>query len=256
MNNFFGLAGELIVGDKVFKFPDFYYKFDIKFDYFQEPNISKVDIKNLNINSIENIKVGQPIILSMGYQDDIGNILNGVIYGVSHEKDTLKIKCIDVTNQYLNQTVSKSYNVNTKADFILKDLFSLKGLSFDKLELEDNKVYKNGFTAVGKLKDIVQNITDDCNSQLIINNTSINILKKDTGFQTGYTLNKDTGLLNIKKIDKQNTQAQYKIEMLSNHNITAKSLLQVESSLFNGICMVIEGSHENHKTKVEVITVG
>ena len=58
------------------------------------------------------------------------------------------------------------------------------------------------------------------------------------------------------EIDKESTNPQFEIEMLLNHNISTKSLLQVESENLKGIVMVLKGKHQNWITSVEVVSVG
>ena len=52
--------------------------------------------------------------------------MSGVIYDVRTEfgidKKT-EIRCIDVTNQYMDIKVNKSYKEGTEASFIIRDIF-------------------------------------------------------------------------------------------------------------------------------------
>lgn len=258
-NEFYNRKSELIIENRKWTYPELEMTFKIEFDSEPEPNISKVGIYNLNDDSIKFINKGQQIIFNAGYGDDIGTLLSGIIYQVYTIKkgvDSITyISCIDVQIQYLSRYLSKTYNAPANANFVLEDVFSTIGINPNKVELQENVIYKNGFTASGKALDNIKRIVNDCKSQLIIQNTSISIIKASTGNVTGFLLTPETGLISIDKINKTNG-AQYEIDMILNHAISTKSFLEVQSKTFNGIVMVIEGEHNDFKTTVEVVTVG
>lgn len=260
MSDFYQRKAELIIENNKWLHPEITMNFNIEFDAEDDPNVSKISIFNLSEPSISSIKKGDICIFNAGYKDDIGGICNGVIFDVFTTKqnnDTkTDIRVIDVTGQYLNKTISKTYLPNANAQFILTDLFAQIGITPNRIELLENKIYFSGFTAYGKVQDSIRRIVKDCGSELTTNNSTIDIAPPQIGVETGYLLTPKTGLLNVTKIDNPNSQAQYKITMLLNHNVHVKSLLQVQSKFLDGIVMVVSGKHNDWKTTAEVVTVG
>ncbi len=260
MSDFFNRKAELIIGNSKWTYPELEIGYDISFDADPEIDISTISISNLSASSMASISRGQPIILNAGYGNDLGSIMSGVISSVASEKSRttkkLNIKCINVNNQYLNSSVYKSYKSNVKASFILSDMSNLTGVKLNKVELAQDTIYKRGFVAKGKVSDIYKRIASDCKSQLLIKNTIIEIIKPSHGYETGYKLTSDTGLIGVEKIDNSENQANYKVTMFLNHDISTKSLLQIDSNLFKGIAMVVKGSHNDWRTVVEVVAVG
>lgn len=258
-NEFYDRKAELIIGNRKWTYPELNMNYKITFDSEPEPNKSQISIYNLSDDSIKSISKGQSIIFNAGYGDDIGTLLAGIIYEVYTIKKGVDnvtfISCIDVQTQYLQKRISKTYTESVTAEFILNDIFNIVGIKLNKLELKNNVIYKNGFVAADTLNNIAKRIVKNCGSQLLIQNTSISVIKQESGIVTGFLLSPSTGLINIDKINKNNG-AQYEIDMILNHAISTKSLLEVQSKTFNGIVMAIEGQHSDFKTNVEVVTVG
>lgn len=260
MSEFFDRKLELIIGNTKFLYPDFKIKFDVKFDKDPKPNEATITIYNLSNDSITSLSKGKQIVVNAGYGNDIGNILAGTVQSVESriagvDKETI-IKAIDVSDKYIASSISKTYNPDVTASFIINDIFKSYGIAVGDIDLKEDKIYKNGFVAQGKIKDIAQRIAEECGSELVIKNSSIEINPKTKGTKTGYLLNSETGLLNIQKVDKKDSDVQYKLSMLLNHNVNSKSLLRVESYIFTGNVIVIQGSHKDFKTSVEVATYG
>lgn len=251
---------ELIIGDKKWNYPELQIEFNVPFDYENDPNISDINIYNLNNNSINSIKKGQPCVLNAGYSGDIATILAGIIYQVNTTKDAVDIittlKVVDVQNQYLNKNISKTYQGGVNAEFLLNDIFNQIGMKINLIRLNKNVIYQNGFTASGKIIDVIKRIVRDCRSRLVIKNNVVSIVAGDVGFETGYLLSPETGLLNIEPTENSRTNANYKVQSLLLNNLSSRSFLEIKSKYFNGIVMVTEGNHDNFISNFEVITVG
>ena len=257
MSNLFMRNTEVIIGTRKWNSPPLDIEFNVKFDTDSIPNEAECTIYNLSQDSINNIKKGLNITINAGYGGDIGTILNGVVTDVKTERSGLdiatKIKALNVTGQYLNRWVHKVYKAGTTADFIIKDLLMIVGIKPNQLSLQENVVYKRGFNATGKIKDVVNTIVRQCKSRLIIRNTAIIITTKDKGIDEGFLLNKKTGLINVEVLDKSDSVATHSVEMLLNHAINPYTILKVESSKLNGMVLVIEGEHSSDfTTKCEV----
>lgn len=260
MSDFFLRKSELIIGEESFNSPPFKIDYDINFDTDPEPNEGSIKIYNLSQETISNFKKDSPIILNAGYGEDIGSICNGVITNVFNSikngvDGVTEIQFLDVTSQFLTNRISKTF-APIKASELLKELFQSTGIKPTEIELENDIYYKNGFTALGKRRDIIKKVVEECKSELIINNNSISILKKTSGVESGYLLSAETGLLDVRKIEVKRNGAEYKLEMFLNHGVTCKSILQVESKTLDATVVVVAGKHQNSKTKVEVKVIG
>lgn len=257
MSNSFMRNVEVIIGTRKWNNPPLDIDFSVKFDTDSIPDEAEISIFNLNQDSITNIKRGMNITVNAGYGVDVGVILNGVITDVETnitgaDKET-KIKALNVTNQYINRQIHKVYKAGTVASFIIKDLLGIVGIKPNQLSLQEDIVYKRGFNATGKIKDVVNTIVRQCKSRLIIRNTAIIITTKDKGIEEGFVLNSKTGLLSIEKIDKSDSVATHKVSMLLNHAINPYTILKIESSKLNGLVLVIQGEHKaDFTTDVEV----
>lgn len=258
MSDLFNRKIEVIIGSKKWTYPELDIEFNTKFDSDSIPDQSECSIFNLSIDSISSISKGQGIIVNAGYGNDIGTIASAVISDVATEQNGLdketKIKMIDMTKNYLNKKISYNYGPGAKTDYLIKDLLNYAG-NLKATVLNPAKIitYPRGFAANGRVIDILTRVVRDSGSKLQINGPSIRITANTKGVESGFLLNSKTGLMNIEKVDKTNSVATHKVQMLLNHSIAPYSLLQVQSTLLNGVVLVIEGEHKSDfTTEVEV----
>lgn len=256
MSDFLYREAQLIVGGDQYNFPEFYMDYEVKFDYDPVPNESIINVYNLSKNSRNKIKKGSPVTFAIGYKGDTGTILDGVVadsYSYKEGTDRItRIKAFNVTADYLNSKINKSYSKNVTSEYLINDVLKLAGIAPNIVKLGKNITYKRGFIAKGKVGDIINRLAKDAKSKVVIRNSSISIMPGTAGFETGFLLNKDTGLLSVEKIDETRNLANYRIRMLANHAVNSRSLLQIESEQLKGIVLVIEGFHSNWETYAEV----
>ncbi|MCY6957901.1 phage protein [Clostridium brassicae] len=261
MSKFFDRKIEVIIGNRRWAYPYIDIDFSIKFDSDTIPDEAEVTLYNLSPTSVAQISKGTGIIVNAGYGTDTGTILSGVISDVftsqnGVDKET-KIKALNITQQYLNKTIYKTYHAGVKADYIIASLLALAGnLKANTLQLSNNVTYQRGFVASGKILNNLTRIARDCNSRFLVRGSAINFIPNQQGFQMGFLLSASTGLISVDKIDKSDSVATHKIEMLLNHAIAPYSLLQIKSKDLNGTVLVIEGEHKSDfTTSVEVRTL-
>ncbi|WP_125153676.1 phage protein [Clostridium rectalis] len=257
MSDMFFRSVKVIIGNRIWDNDPLDIDFNVKFDTDQIPDESEITIYNLSRDSINYIKVGMNITVNAGYDIDRGTILNGVVAKIETTRDGVDkkttIKALNVTTQYLNKKINKVYKGGVSAEFIIRDLLESVGIRPNLLKLQDKIIYQRGYNANGKLKDVINTIVRQCKSRLIIRNSAIIITTKDTWIDEGFLLNKDTGLISIEKLDKADGISTHKIEMLLNHSVNPYTLLRVESSVLNGLVLVVQGEHNsNFTTSVEV----
>lgn len=241
---------EVISNEREWTFPELNMTFTVNFDSDTIPDETDISIFNLSDDSIANIKSGQDIIINAGYNKDLGTILEGVIQYASLEQNgvdrELKIHAINVTDQYMSTNINYTYWRGTDSEHIIRDVLGYVGIIPSVLNLASPQVYQLGFNANGKIIDVIRRLADDADSKVIIKNSGIFIVPDYSGDEDViWELSAKTGLIDIKPIDDTSTPAKYKIKMLLNHAIEPYSLIQIDSSTFQGKAVVSDGKHES-----------
>jgi hypothetical protein len=259
MSKLFGRKIETIINNREWSYPGLEISFNIKFDSDSIPDEADISIFNLSDDSIANINSGNNIIVNAGYGNDIGTILDGVIktanlvrQGVDRE---LQIKALNVTNQYLNTSLSYTYGNGVTSEHLIRDLLGYIGIIPNIVNLASPQKYQLGFNANGKILDLIKRVADDADSRVIIRNSSISIVPDYSGDEdVAFILNANTGLLSIEPLDKTDTPAKYKVRMLLNHAVAPYTILQIDSLTFNGMALVVEGNHAGSGSNGDFIT--
>ena len=238
--------------ERTFTYPELEINFAGNFDNNAEPNDYSVNIYNLGQESVSLINRTNAITLSAGYENDVGIISAGVITRVETDTSSVDklttIEFQDASSQWLNVNVSRTFTGPITASEVLRQITQNIDLEIGQINLVNNITYQNGKTVVGKLSNVIKKIVRETNSSVTIRNGKIDITASSTGFETGFILNNQTGLINIDKLDDKDSQAEYKLNMLMNHRIRPKSILQIESTKVQGLFFVIEGKYNNDFT--------
>lgn len=253
---------EILVAGKSITYPPLRIDFRVDFDNKPEPNIGEVKVYNLSDDTIAQLKKGEPFILNAGYGNNLGTIIAGdIIKAVTEWEGVDKITHIKVgdgVNAWLTTTVSKTYKAGIKASQVIRDIIGGFGLEVGEIRLANDVTYRDGKVVYGKLQQILQQIVNDCQSKMTITNGVIMIRPPAAGTQTGFLLNSDTGLIGTPGyIDSDD--ADFSVECLLNHRITADSLIRIESKTASGDYLVIKGIHSGDDqrwvTQMEVIAL-
>ena len=244
--------------NKTFSYPDLEITFSGDFNEDPQPNTYRVEIYNLSRDSIADINQGESIVLNAGYQDDVGIISAGVVTDIDVDNrgvDVLtKIDFQDASNEWLNAIISRSYTGPILASAIITDLSQSIGLEVGRIDLVNDINYQTGKTVFGKLSNTIRRIARECNTQINISSGRIDFVGRNAGFETGFILNSETGLISSpEKIDSKDSQSEYLVRMLLNHRIRPRSILEIESLTVSGTFFVIRGSYNSDYTmEVEV----
>ena len=240
-------------------FPALHIEFRVEFDETEDPDTATVELFNLKRETENNIKQGGQLILSAGYQGDLGTVLAGRIsdvYAYSEGVDRIcEVEVVDATEAFLRNHISKAYKAGIKASQVLRDVLSMTGLEIGKVDFPNDITYANGRVVNGRLKEVAKGIAADGGAKLYINNGVIFAVPPDFGQDIGVLLNKEHGLLySPTRIDSD--EANWEIESLLNYRIRAGSKVQVFSNTANGIFRVVKGEHRSstaeHTTRIEV----
>ncbi|MCL2415788.1 MAG: hypothetical protein FWD01_03140 [Defluviitaleaceae bacterium] len=255
---------EILAGGKRFHSDELDIEFKIPFDNDEEPDIAKITIYNLSENSINSITKNQNIIINAGYKGDIGTLFMGTLQKAETKWSGVdKVSAFTIGDgamQWLTKKVSEAYCENITSAAILQDLTSRFGLELGRLQLVNNLTYPKGRVIDAMLKDAVKQVVKETESQFKISGGKIYIMPQNSGIQTGFLLNKNTGLIGspevFEKEEGGKTKKGFKITMLLNHRVTVNSIIQVESKTANGIYKILKGKHRcgaDFLTEVEVV---
>lgn len=251
---------------------------DINFSDGKDPDVSEVTIYNLSDDSINQIKKDGYCIVNAGYKHmgNKGNILSGDIEEVATtwqglDKET-KIKVTDGGKKRRKAKISKTYKENTKASFIMRDLINVMGYEIVELKPKKDKVYKLGKTVNGFCSDILKMLVKDTESKMFVNKNRITIRDQEKGYETGFVLSPETGLIGSPTLNKDDTgdkssdvstdkdkkenkkeKKTWQVTCLLNPKIETDSIIEVKSKVLSGRFRVIKGKHT--KDFETVITV-
>ena len=248
------------------------FSFKVQMEDRAKVSTAQLEIRNLSPTTRASLKKGDPVILTAGYEGDVGCIFVGAIMEFSHALDSMdivtKITAADSLKAWLGTYVNKSYKAGMYAADIIDDLLNIFGVEVSLVKLAINKYYPGCRVCRGKLKDVLTSIVcSDCKSRLVIRCGQIIINPPDEGIASGYLLTPQTGLLkesSSSESQSANTQTKAttktRIEQeeddgtmtrscLLNYHIGIADQITIQDSQSNGVYMVTSLTHEGSRTR-------
>lgn len=252
--------------------------FDVSFNDEKEPDLSTVTIYNLSDGTINDIKRDGYLYLNVGYKymNNKANILTGEIEDIETtwaglDKVT-KITVGDGTKAWRKAELNKTYANGTKASVIMRDLANVMEYEIVEINPKNDLVYKLGKTIKGSASKSLTQLVKDTESKMFINKNRIVIRDQRKGYTTGFVLNKDTGLVGLPTLNKdesgdknsdvarekdkkknKETKKTWKVTCLLNPKIETDSVIKIECKVLNGTFRVISGKHsKDFNTELEV----
>ena len=254
---------------------------NISFGDKEEPDVSEVTIYNLSDHSINEIEKQGYCVVNAGYKElgNIANVLSGDIEDVNTDWQGLdkvtKIKVSDGGKAWRTAELNATYEKGTKASFIMRDLANVMGYEIVEITPKEDKVYKLGKTIQGPCSNSLKQLVKDTNSKMFINKNRITIRDEKKGYDTGFVLNGETGLIGSPTLNKYDsgdkTEARekdkdkkknkeekktWKVVCLLNPKIETDSIIKIESRSVSGTFRIISGKHTsdfNTELKVEEV---
>ncbi|MBU8908498.1 phage protein [Desertibacillus haloalkaliphilus] len=229
---------ELYIGDIRFTFPEFTIYFRVEYDDSEDLNDAEIKIYNLSDETKNRIKKGMDVILNAGYEGDVGNIFFGRIEEAKTTKQRTdkitKILAIDASEEWLNNTINKTYKAGIRASQILQDIISVSGLSVGVVQLAKDITYQRGRTINGRIPNVVSQISKDCDSKVTITKGLIYIREGEQGDDIRFLFNAQRGLIGTPERFEDDDASGYEVTSLLNHRVQTDSLINVQSSTANG----------------------
>ena len=257
-------SATLQIGSYRFELDQLTFEFTVSSE--DTPTVSVADIKvyNLSASTRGSISQGTPIILNAGYADDRGALFLGEVSEYKHERSgtdwVTTIKAADSMTRWMSAVVNKTYDGPIYASEIIDDLLNIFGIEVGLFQLTTNLLYKRGRVCSGKLKDILVDIvTKDCGSRLVIRTGQILINNPADGISTGVLLSPETGLLRTtssgesigsdtvatgKESSSSGSKSTLKRTCLMNYRIGVPDIVVVHDSQIYGAYRVEKVSHK------------
>ena len=184
---------------------DFINGLDIEWNYKDDddkPATFEITIKGLSQTTASKIKLKDNVVLSAGFDSDIGEIAEGFIIDKVYNKNELKIICSELDIKF-NDIVSVSYEPGTLASEIIKDLARKINFFVKQLDLEVDVAYENGESVTGHGLKEIQEIVKDCESKINIKNNLLYIYSDVSIKGNKYVLDFSSGLLEQPKLNEE-----------------------------------------------------
>ena len=167
-----------------------------------KPATFEITIKGLSQTTASKIKLKDNVVLSAGFDSDIGEIAEGFIIDKVYNKNELKIICSELDIKF-NDIVSVSYEPGTLASEIIKDLARKINFFVKQLDLEVDVAYENGESVTGHGLKEIQEIVKDCESKINIKNNLLYIYSDVSIKGNKYVLDFSSGLLEQPKLNEE-----------------------------------------------------
>lgn len=288
----FGRKYELIIGQpgsNGFSISELDINFTVKKTSDSEKNQNKLSLKIYNLSKEHRdtlvTKENLVVIFKAGYKNDVKTIFQGKITKSTSKKNEMDFETnIEAGDGYIalrESKTSKSFQPNTSAltviqalceDLISSDPDLAMGSIYNQ-NILSNKIYSNGYSAIGFTKSELAKILTPLKMTFSIQNQIIYIasISEKTQQTEVFLLRKDSGLINSPEKLKNDPQSLEKeksptngvtFQCLLNGNLDPMNMVKIQSNDVNGIYKIIESEHsgeylgdkwETSCTAVEVI---
>lgn len=247
MSKLFNKVCTLTIGDRQYTCPPFDVEFDQKIG---GSPVTEVKLYNPNedtitaVSKISSSGIGPLTIINAGYKELRGDCANGYITSFNVKKEqidkVLTFHIMDAANK-IEKIINKTY-ISQNAESVLKDLLSLAGVSYEKIQLGLNNVNYKTFTAKA-FGDALKVILADTESKDYYNNGIMTIQPKSytTKPNWGYVLSKTSGLINVPERSIVLGMSGIRFQTLFLYNLYQGSIFKMDSKNVQGTYQVIVG---------------
>ncbi len=233
-------------------------KFEIKKSVLSNINSCRVDIYNLSQTTRNKITSDSSSLVRVeaGYVENgglfaigQGNISN-IIHTIKNPDIVTTIYSKDGFNAISNNRIRLSFVGKTQLSSVINAIIDKLGLPVKFSDYNKSQQFKNGFSYVGSIPEVLDQLGDQFKFKWSIQNGQLQILNGDgsTNSQNVF-LSAKTGLvespeliIKTKNLDITNKN-EYKVVSLLQPQLEAGDLVQIESIVLNGIFIVKELIH-------------
>ncbi|MGL5301497.1 MAG: SGNH/GDSL hydrolase family protein [Weissella confusa] len=242
--------------------------FSAPFSNDDTPSVITVDLFNLSPNSVNFIRKGSHVVLSAGYDNDIGVISEGDINFVyprtSDSNGEIKSSFAFIEGpDYSKKTNLKlSLNKGISAKDAINRISSAAGIPLSEVVLMNWKTYSDGYSVDGSPLDAISEIATDAGSSMYYKRGRIVINDVKNDSSTALVYDSQHGLIGYPQpIDWDNSddfKPGFSVELFLNHRINVGQAIKLDSKFGGGgIYHFMNGEHsfdgENFRTTGDVI---
>ncbi|MNC21901.1 hypothetical protein D3C75_698890 [compost metagenome] len=259
----FGRIAEVMTANMSFALDKYTMEGTVPFDSDALPNESEIRIWNLSQTTINRIVKNAVLMVNAGYSGDVGTILHGRISAVRTKWEGVdKITTINVldSEDLSAREIKKeiAFAKGSLASAIIKQLAGLIGLPIAQMQLAKDYRYKSGFSAKGKITDIISDVAKDCGTSVYINQGKLYVRPLRIGADSVFELNPDTGLIGSPEYFEEDGHKGYNCSVQLQRRITTASVLKLTCREWSGQLHVRSGTHKfsntgDFMTEVEAI---
>ena len=220
--------GELNLGGRVLPMPPMNIEFEDEFSIYTK-STAKIKIFNPAKETVSVAKKkGTLVTMSAGYEEDFGTCFSGMIY--KHEltagnTSELSIEVSDRSDLWQSAIVNRSFRDVIKASDVAKDLLAQHGLT-GRIEPAEDITYGRGISFAGRpLSVCLKQLAKDTKSELFFRNGNVLIIAPKKGYQQGYYLSAQSGLLSSEE-----TSTGFSIKTLFLYQLGAGSICKLALS--------------------------
>lgn len=248
----FGRVIEVMTANMKFSSENYNIEGTVPFDNDALPNEAEIKLWNLSDTTLSNIKRNEVLMLNAGYKGDVGLLLHGYISNVQTVWEGMdKVTTINVLDsEDLDKREVKeiAYAKNTLASKIIKQMAGYIGLPIAQMDLNQDYRYQEGYTAKGKVTEIITKVCKDCGTSVYINKNKLYIRSLRRGADSVFAANSNTGLIGTPGGFQDDSGKGYNISMQLQHRVTTASVIDLTSRAFTGRLYVRSGSHRFSRT--------
>ena len=233
----FNQSAKLLVEGLEFEYPNFHMDFNYSVEADNTPGVLEINIYNMSDTNINALKIDQKASFQFGYDDDIGELCSGIVKSIETEKGIdkkTKLTILEANISY-NKDVNITYERLSTASYIINDIAQKNSLYVKKLDLLNDFRYETGFTAKGKVLDIIKKIVSKAGSLITIKNNFVYIYNDKTAKVGNIIISYDSGLIKEpkKNVDKDR-KFDYAVESLPIHYLKKGDIFQLVGNSVKG----------------------
>ena len=248
---------EVYVGDILYTNDDIDIDFLYDFDDDADNNVSEISLWNVDRDRIGDLKKDTEVILSAGYEGDVGVIFVGKVNDfetIYHSVDReLKLYVSDGLDIWSRKIV-KTYK-NISASEVILDVLSEAQISIGYIRIENNIIYDK-LIFDDSIESILLKIAEDTDSKFYIKNSRGYFVDKEYSEKSIVYLDADNGLIDSPELISIDDDIGWKITCLLEHRISVNSRIRVKSKTVQGDFIVVKGSHDSSfLTEMEVLPI-
>lgn len=244
------------------------------FDNDATPNETRIEVLNLSDSTVAKFTRGQTVTLEAGYANDYGILsvgkldrirerwdgptkINTIYYleGDDYSKIKVSEKNASAETVKHHKTGYKSGDVvagalainfknNTDGKTIIQRLVNALEMKVEgDIILQNNIVYKKGFSCTKIILNDLEQVVNDCGSIIYHRRGKIVIRPLNMGVDERFKINGETGMIGSPSYEETDGGKSVKVRCALQHRITTCSIIELDSKYIKGKFRAYKGSH-------------